>query len=265
MPADADAPGRNRGEPVDSARAYQAAHAVRALEHLAFHPRSAPELAVGLQVHPRTARRLLHRLAREQYVTLTPGPRRRYELTFRLAALGRQAIAHSRLPRVAGPWVATLAAQTGRRAGLWLPCYSDAVCILAADAGAPVPEPELGALLPAHASAPGKALLAHRQAWRDGVLSRALERHTSRTVTDPRELVVELDRIRARGYATDHGEHNPEVHALAVPVDIDSQPMAALAVSLTADRLATRETEDLAALLIELARSLGASIDDSPR
>jgi DNA-binding IclR family transcriptional regulator len=113
--------------------AYQALHTVRALERLAFRALSAPELSVALQIHQRTARRLLRRLAAEDYVTLTAGPRRRYQLTRRLAALGRRAFAHDELPRIAAPWVAALAGRTGHVATLWIPSYVDVVCVLRAD------------------------------------------------------------------------------------------------------------------------------------
>jgi len=106
------APRRRRPtrEPVG---AYPVMNTVRALERLAFRSLSAPELAHAIQIHERTARRLLRRLAAEEYLTLGAGPRRRYQLTLRLAALGRQALAHTDWPRHAAPWVAALAAQSG--------------------------------------------------------------------------------------------------------------------------------------------------------
>ena len=244
---------RPRREPVG---AYQAMRTVQALEHLAFRPLSAPELAANLRDHQRTARRLLQRLEAEDYVTLLPGPRRRYRLTRRLAALGRQAIAHDDLPLLAAPLVATFAASLGRRAQLWIPCYADVVCILDADPLGPVPQPILGALAPAHASAPGKALLAHRHPWRNSVLARPLQRHTSRTLADPRDLAAELDRVRARGHAADSGEHDPNTRAVAAPVFLADEAIAALAVTLTGDEPATLDLNTLAAHTTNAAAAL---------
>lgn len=158
---------------------------VQALERLAFSPLSAPELATALQIHPRTARRLLQRLELEDYVSSPTGPRRRYHLTRRLAALGRQAIARDELPGIAAPWVAALAGRTGHVATLWIPAYADVVCVLRADPDGPVPDAMLGDLEPANATAPGKALLAHRDAWRDSILAQPLQRHTPRTSPTP--------------------------------------------------------------------------------
>jgi IclR family acetate operon transcriptional repressor len=225
-----------RQRPIrDPVGAYQALRTVHALERLAFRPMSVPELAVALQVHQRTARRLLRRLAAEDYVTLVPGARRRYRLTRRLAVLGRQAIAHDDVLGLAAPWVARLATQAGQPAGLWIPCYADVVCVLHAEPHDPTPEQMLRELAPAHASAPGKALLAHRERWRESLLAQRLRRCTPRTLTDPRDLVADLRRVRARGYATDTGEHDPDHRAIAAPVFQDHDPIAAIAVSVIDD------------------------------
>jgi DNA-binding IclR family transcriptional regulator len=78
---------------------YTTERALRAIELLAFGPCSASELAAGLQIRPRTARRLLHKLVQEQYATSTarryrPGPV--YAPSPRLIGLAAQAI--HRLP-----------------------------------------------------------------------------------------------------------------------------------------------------------------------
>ena len=241
-------------------RAYAAMRTLQALERLAFSPLSAPELATALQVHPRTARRLLQRLELEDYVTPPAGPRRRYHLTRRLAALGRQAIAHDELPRIAALWVAALAGRTGHVATLWIPSYADVVCVLRAEPDGPVPQAVLGDLEPAHATAPGKALLAHRGAWRDSVLAQSLRRHTPRTVTDPRDLAAELTRVRQCGHGTDHGEHHEDVHAIAAPVFRAGDAVAALAVSLTAEESAAADLRALAASVVHHAAALDAGI-----
>lgn len=216
------------GEPV---RAYQVLHTVRALEQLALRALSAPDLAQVIGVDPRTARDLLRRLHAEGYVACASGPRRRYRLTPRLAALGRQAIVHSILLSYATPWVAILAAQTGQPARLWIPCHHDVVCVLHAEPGGPLPQPQLGELLPAHASAPGKVLLAQNGAWRDELSAQHLHRYTDRTLTDPRELHAELERVRGSGHATDNGEYHPELRAIAAPVSLADEPIAALAIA----------------------------------
>ena len=161
-----DKPARPSGvrPPAEPVRAYAAMNTVRALERLAFTPLSAPELAAGLQVSVRTARRLLKRLALEGFVTQERGHRRRYHTTLRLAALGRQLLDHASLAQAAAPRLARLARDTASVAHLWIPGYGEqVVCAVHAD---PRPgSPALGVLCElasAAASAAGTVLLADR-------------------------------------------------------------------------------------------------------
>jgi DNA-binding IclR family transcriptional regulator len=128
---------------------YAVMNTLRALEQLALAPRSAPELAAGLQIDPRSARRLLKRLGAEGYVVQDGGYHRRYRATLRLAALGRQLLAHATLPRLAAPCLANLAATTSCVAHLWIPAASGTLSVLRADPDSQIAYP--------HPPAEGKA------------------------------------------------------------------------------------------------------------
>jgi DNA-binding IclR family transcriptional regulator len=71
---------------------YSVTRTLRALEALAAQPLSSSELAERIGVHPRTARRLLLRLAHEAYATPLGGYRNRYALTQRIVVVGAQAM-----------------------------------------------------------------------------------------------------------------------------------------------------------------------------
>jgi DNA-binding IclR family transcriptional regulator len=72
---------------------YTATRTVAALEFLAYSPPTITELAERLQVHPRTARRLMRQLAADKWVVR--GDDRRYRLTPRLVAVARQELARA--------------------------------------------------------------------------------------------------------------------------------------------------------------------------
>jgi IclR family transcriptional regulator, acetate operon repressor len=219
-----------RFEPV---RAYSVMNTVRALERLALRPLSAPELAASLKIDERTARRMLRRLAVEGYVDRSGDDRRRFRSSLRLAALGRQLVEHDPLVRLCAPSVTALARGTGATGHLWIPSYHDVVCVLHAEPAmaAEGPEPMLRELLPAHASAGGKVLLAHRPRWRASLVAHGLKRHTARTIVDARDLGAEMDRIRSRGYATDDGERGADTASIASPVFAGDEAVASLGVS----------------------------------
>jgi IclR family acetate operon transcriptional repressor len=237
-------------------------NAMRALELLAFQPLSAPELAASLQIDQRTVRRMLKRLLVDGYVAQTGDYRRRYRATLRLSALGRQVIAQAPFPRACARAVGALAEQAGATTHLWIPHYRYVVCVLRAEAATRPnePQPMLGELVPAHASAAGKVLLAHRRLWCESVLSEPLERHTKRTLVDPRDLGADLKRVRSRGYATEHGEHRAEAEGIAAPIFVKGEVTGALGVSTGPGPRRRLSCDALASLIAATAAALTASL-----
>jgi DNA-binding IclR family transcriptional regulator len=205
---------------------------MRVLELLAFAPLSAPQLAAALHAQPRTVRRVLARLVADGYVTFGDDGRRIYRPTLRLVALAGQVVENSGLARSARPYVALLHERSGATAHLVVPSYQSVLCLLhvAAASGDGGP-PRLRELVPAHCTAGGKALLAWRDRWRESVLSAPLERFTEHTVVDPAALRRILERVRAEGHATEGGEYRPDARALAAPILVAGEAIAALTVS----------------------------------
>jgi len=210
--------------------ALYVARTMQVLELLAFQPLSAPQVAATLQIHPRTARRVLVRLHDEGYLTRSNDARRRYAPTLRVVALAAHIAARSPLAVRSLPFVAQLHDQTSADAHLVVPSYLSALCIVHAS-GACRARVHPRELVPPHCTATGKALLAWRQPWRDSVLSHDLERYTSRTIVETARLAREVDATAARGYAVEVGELQEGVRAVAAPVFVDGDAVAALGVS----------------------------------
>jgi DNA-binding IclR family transcriptional regulator len=242
---------------VPGPEALYVARTVRALELLALQALSARQVAAGLQVDERTARRLLLRLQQEGWVTRTADARRLYVPTMRIVAVAGQVVEHARLTRIAVPFVARLHEQTGASAHLCVPSYRSVLCLVHRADGAGAARPQLRELIPSHCTAAGKALLSRRAPWRDSVLSEPLEGFTGRTVTDPDLLRAELEDIRERGYALEQGEFQDGVHAAASPVfAADGEAVAALGVSAPAGVAIDGATARVVAMAAELSRAL---------
>jgi DNA-binding IclR family transcriptional regulator len=255
---------------VSAPEAWHVTRTLRAMELLAVAPRSAPELADGLGVHVRTARRVLKRLEQEGYVELSDGRRRRYRPTMRIVALAGQVVERAELTRTAVPHVAALREELHRGCHLCVPSYLSALCLVhdAGEVGSGA-RPHLRELVPCHCTAAGKALLAWRESWRDAVLAEPLESFTDRTTTGPESLRRELGRTVARGYAVEDREYEPDTRGLAAPVfDEAGDAVAALTVvAPTADLPADRYGEIGGAVMRAaggLSRELGfvAAADD---
>ena len=244
-----------------TAEAFAVGRALQAIELLSFQPASAPQLAGALRIHPRTARRLLNRLVADGWLTRSLGRERTYAPTMRIVALAAQLAEGAALPRLATPVVERLHAETGAAAHLAVPCYRSVLCLVHRGGGRDLP-PGLRELMPCHATAAGKALLADRHAWRASVLAQPLAARTPATLTDPGRLEADLAAARARGYAIEDAEHVRGVRGVAAPVRAPGgEAVAAVAVTGPAVRLGGGELERLGAAVAERAAGLTAALE----
>jgi DNA-binding IclR family transcriptional regulator len=216
---------------VSTNEAYFASRAMQALEVLAFGPLAATQLAAELQVHPRTARRLLNRMVHDGWLVRREGPRPTYTPTMRIVALAAQLAQRAPLVRHALDLADGLYDGPGDAVHLAVPSYRSALRLVRATPSADG-VPAARDLAPANAIAAGKLLLAFRDPWREAVLASPLEPVTERTLIEPAALLADLERARERGYALEDEEFRAGLHALAVPVEgDDGEVVAALALS----------------------------------
>lgn len=105
----------------------------------------------------------------------------------------------------------------------------------------------LGAHLHPHSTATGKAMLAHLPAAeRDAIIDDGeLVAATTATVTDPKALREELEKVREQGYAVNRGEHYQGVCAVGVPILSNSGAViGAISVSGPRSRLTNERMEE---------------------
>jgi len=108
----------------------------------------------------------------------------------------------------------------------------------------------VGSTFPAHCTANGKILLAALpRAVVRRMLPKQLEARTNRTITDPKCLMDELDRITAEGVAYDREEHEVGISAIATIVVDDANNYAAISAAMPTARFEGREE-----LLTEIMR-----------
>ncbi|MEZ0109927.1 DNA-binding IclR family transcriptional regulator [Catenulispora sp. EB89] len=171
-----------------------------------------------------TAHRLLKVLTNEAFLEQDPATAR-YRLGPSLAELGRLAY-HRRGLHRAEPELAELSARTGATADLATRVAEHAVILVG---GSLDRDGARGLRRPLHSTALGKVLLA----WGDDADLAALPRPqlTGRTITDPRDLRDELERVRTAGFALNEGESSAGVRTVAVPV-LDNANRARFALAL---------------------------------
>lgn len=188
-----------------------------------------------------------------------------YALGPRLLALAASAVpepAAQDLPAIAQPHLERLSNATGE--GCKVSIVDDSqLLVICATAGkreyalTVVP----GQRMPLHAGASGKTLLAYMpKAEVQALLDAGLVRHTPNTLVNPKTLLTELARIRRQGWAEDHGEYVPSIHAFAAPImDPAGKIVAALSVPfLAASNRA--HTQQIKAAVIAAASQIGSDI-----
>lgn len=217
---------------------------------------SVSDLAVLADLAPATTHRLLRTLVASGYVRQLPS--RDYALGPMLVRLGESA------GRMLGSWarpvLAKLVEVTDETANFCL-LDGDAVVYVAQ-----VPSShsmrmftEVGRRVMVHCTGVGKAILSQLpEADVLAILSRTgMPAQTSRTKTDPADLLKELRQVRETGYAVDNGEQEIGVRCIAVPVHW-GPARAAISVSGPALRLQAADTERIASLMIRIAAGFDA-------
>jgi DNA-binding IclR family transcriptional regulator len=126
---------------------------------------------------------------------------------------------------------------------------------------------EVGALLPGHASALGKVLLAHNPYATEELIAEGLSAFTPRTMTEPDTLRHELDDVRARGWASDVEELVEGEVSLAAPIqDRRGVTVGAIGISGPIERLSENGSprSDLISFVRETARSVSRDLGAIP-
>ncbi|MBM3811151.1 MAG: IclR family transcriptional regulator [Acidimicrobiia bacterium] len=123
-----------------------------------------------------------------------------------------------------------------------------------------------GAIVPVHATALGKAILAFlppetAEGLLEGMPMPALAANTITTVAG---MMAELEAVRRRGYAFDRGETSTLATCVAAPIlDARGEAVAALSISGPSSRFSPHEGSDVVEDLREAAREIGRSIRHS--
>jgi DNA-binding IclR family transcriptional regulator len=235
---------------------------LRVLEELALGPCSATQLAARLDAHPRTIRRVLNQLVAAGFAVPSDERRGAYTATLKLVALAGRVLDRTDLVGLAFPYVARLRNLCGEASHFSVPS-GEGVLHLVQETGESVVmvKPRLGELVPYHSTASGKALLAHRPELLDGIIGSQLPRFTENTLTDPADLLLDLSRVRERGYAIDEQEQSLDLRCVAAPVfDHAGQVIGCIGISAPAMRLGAAGVPEVGTEVAKVAGELSATL-----
>jgi len=221
---------------------------------------SLSELAARLELAPSTTHGIVRSLVEHGMVVQERGSSR-YQLGPAVLRLGNVYLDTLELRSRAVPWAEDLARRTGLSVRTGVLLIDDVVIIH----HEPRPDgsrqmPEVGIVIPAHASALGKAMLAFLPEDEKRVLSSdELRSMTGETITSPDRLREQLDVVRSTGIAHELDEAVIGESSLASPV-FDSYGEAVGAVGVVVPTGADLDRHEANDLVRETARAVSREL-----
>jgi IclR family acetate operon transcriptional repressor len=221
------------------------------------------EIAARTGLQPSTVHRLLGTLVARGYAVQSR-PTGRYMLGYRLlwlAGLAGERVGRLRL--LARPHLVSVREATGETANLSILAPPNSVYVEQVEGVRAVRMlAHIGAAVPAHASAAGKAMLA--AASPDDLSqilgSDPLPALTPHTITSLTGLRQELEQVNRKGFAVDQEEHELGVNCVAAPVFDDHGAAAAISVSAPSLRIQPGDVGMVAEVLVQSARALSEEL-----
>jgi DNA-binding IclR family transcriptional regulator len=193
--------------------------ALQILIELGEGPRTLDELAATVGVHKTTVLRLLRTLEEERFAYRDPD--HRFHLGSRMFALAGAALEQRGVRGLAAPHLARLNEKTGQTVHLGVYEGGEVVYLDKYDSKHAIRMySRIGLRMPLHCTAIAKVLLADLPEVQRRQVAESIEYtpHTANTITGPRELLAELDRVAAQGHAMDDAEHETFIRCVAAPI-----------------------------------------------
>jgi IclR family transcriptional regulator, acetate operon repressor len=216
------------------------------------------ELATSTGLPLPTIHRLMRTLVGRGYARQLPS--RRYTLGPRLIRLGESA--GRQLGAGARPHLERVARELGETANMAMIDRDMAVYVAQASSSHSMRMfTEVGRRVYCHCTGVGKMVLAQLPdtTVREIVARTGMPAATDLSITNVEDLIVELDRIRERGYAVDDGEQEIGVRCFAVAVP-DAPTPSAVSVSGPAARVTFEFGEKAVPVLHEAAKQVAGQL-----
>jgi len=206
-----------------------------------------------------TAYRILATLEARSYLERTPEGH--YRISRKLADAPRDANFEQRLLRAARPALERLAAASKETVNLGVLDGGEVLVIETVESQQAVRmTSKIGNRRYPHSTGLGKVLLAdlpEREMLRI-IRAKGMPRFTPATIVKEKDLIVELERIRAQGYALDNRENERDGRCIAAPIqDNQRKVIAALSVSGPLPRMTVTQAKRILAVLLETCKAIG--------
>ncbi|MBN1103116.1 MAG: IclR family transcriptional regulator [Deltaproteobacteria bacterium] len=225
---------------------------------------TATEISETLGLNKASTFRILSNLEEADFVE-KDGETAKYSLGIKVYYLGRCAEPHTKLKKIARPFLVALNRKCGETVHLAVLHQGEALYLDKIEGNRTIRViSQVGAKLPAHCSGVGKALLAALpgEQLEEVIRGKGLRRFTEKTITDLEKLRRELAKFRERGYTIDNEEIEEGLKCVAAPIlGSNGETLAAISISAPSERfngaspLFVSEVKDTAAKISAALRT----------
>lgn len=225
------------------------------------------EIAQMMGLGKSTVYGLVNTLLAAGYLEQNP-ENKRYRLGLKLFQLGSIVQERMNVREIALPYLRAISEEFGMTVHMGL--YQDWEVVYIDKVDAPntrIVYSQVGKRAPMYCTGIGKAVLAN---LKEGDIRYILDTQprealTRYTITDSRELMEELRKIRENGYAMDREEVEIGLRCIAVPIfDFQKKPVAAISISGTAARMEDTDSNEAAARLRRIALDISGKLGYRP-
>jgi IclR family KDG regulon transcriptional repressor len=222
------------------------------------------EIAKMLNMDPGTAAGLVYTLKLNNYLDQNPD-NRKYRLGMKLAERAAVLLDQIDLRKISTPYLEELRQWSGESINLAIRDHNEVVYIerLFGHHSLGI-RSELGKRARLHSTALGKAILANMNPEETQTILTGYEfiPVTPKTITNLKDFLEELERVRKTGYAIDEEENELGGRCLAAPIfNNDGLPVAAVSISVPIQRLPREKIIEFGTRIketaLDISRNLG--------
>jgi IclR family KDG regulon transcriptional repressor len=219
------------------------------------------DISERMGLHKSTVHSLLKTLQLHGYIRQNP-TNGKYQLGMKLFERGNFVVHGLDVRKIVKSYLVDLSRKTGQTTHLVILDGKEGVYIDKVEGPmAVVRYSRIGRRIPVHSSAVGKALVAFQPKTETEEILKdyVYHRQTERTISSKDEFLLELEKVREKGYSLDNQENEPGVRCVAVPIK-DHTKRAVAAVSMST--LTVSVNDEQFADFIEMLKQAADEISD---
>lgn len=224
---------------------------------------TASELAREIGVNRSTVFRLMETLIEKGFVRQSVRTKR-YYLTMKVFTLGSKLLAQMDIRNQARGVLEQLQKETGHTIHLGIRDNYEVVYIDKIMGSGPIQMySSIGKRAPLYCTGLGKAILAFfkERELEDYIQTVKFKKYTPNTITDPKDLLIELENIRNKGYALDLEEHENGIRCVGAPIfDHNDEVIGSISVAAISVFLGNKDIEEYAPLVFSASKTISKNI-----